>query len=228
MLVEPDLDAARLKLDRALAKALANRVAAGSLVAPDAEAIALRLALAHAWEPADEALLKAVWARIGARKAAPLVVAGAEAAVLAADRYGLSFQVVADTDGALVQVAAGARALIDLGGPRPWWGKLLARPELQVISALPDDRRGVPRALLVSMEKPGPTGEDRTFWITDSGLSDARIVEALSACGFVGKPLASASGLKLFMLAGYVQAEDGRLLEAPGSLSGVIGSAPLF
>jgi hypothetical protein len=30
------------------------------------------------------------------------------------------------------------------------------------------------------------------------------------------------------MLAGYVQAEDGRLHDAPGSLSGVIGAAPLF
>jgi len=30
------------------------------------------------------------------------------------------------------------------------------------------------------------------------------------------------------MLAGYVQAEDGRLSSAPGSLSGVIGAAPQF
>ena len=35
-------------------------------------------------------------------------------------------------------------------------------------------------------------------------------------------------GLKLFALAGYVQADDGRLGEAPGSLTGVIGAAPVF
>jgi hypothetical protein len=40
--------------------------------------------------------------------------------------------------------------------------------------------------------------------------------------------LIAAGGLKLFMLAGYVQAEDGRLASAPGSLSGVIGAAPQF
>ena len=40
--------------------------------------------------------------------------------------------------------------------------------------------------------------------------------------------LIAAGGLKLFMLAGYVQAEDGRLASAPGSLSGVIGAAPIF
>ena len=81
---------------------------------------------------------------------------------------------------------------------------------------------------MVATAPTGPTGEDRTFWVTDSSLSDARIVEALSGCGFVAHPLAAAGGLKLFMLAGYVQVEDGRLSGAPGSLSGIIGSAPLF
>jgi hypothetical protein len=39
-------------------------------------------------------------------------------------------------------------------------------------------------------------------------------------------PLAEAGGLKLFVLAGYYQAEDERLARAPGRLSGVIGAAP--
>jgi hypothetical protein len=34
--------------------------------------------------------------------------------------------------------------------------------------------------------------------------------------------------LKLFMLAGYVQAEAERLATAPGGFSGVIGAAPQF
>jgi hypothetical protein len=34
--------------------------------------------------------------------------------------------------------------------------------------------------------------------------------------------------LKLFVLTGYVQAEDIRLDGAPGGLTGVIGAAPVF
>uniref|UniRef100_A0A0N4ZDX9 Transposase n=1 Tax=Parastrongyloides trichosuri TaxID=131310 RepID=A0A0N4ZDX9_PARTI len=51
---------------------------------------------------------------------------------------------------------------------------------LKVIAALPDDAAGAPRALMVGTEAPGPTGDDRTFWVTDSAWPDARIVEALS------------------------------------------------
>ena len=149
------------------------------------------------------------------------------AGLLAADRFGLSARAVADADAALTQAASGAHALIDLAG-RPWWGKLLARPELRVVAALPDDRQGVPSALMVATSATGPTGDDRTFWVTDSKAPDARIVEALSACGFVARALASAGGLKLFMLAGYVQAEDPRLASAPGTLNGVIGAAPVY
>ena len=81
---------------------------------------------------------------------------------------------------------------------------------------------------MVGRETTGPTGDDRSFWVTDSGWSDGRIVEALSDAGLAAEPLAASGGLKLFMLAGYVQVEDGRLHGAPGSLSGVIGAAPLF
>jgi hypothetical protein len=38
--------------------------------------------------------------------------------------------------------------------------------------------------------------------------------------------LVETGGLKLFMLAGYHQADDPRLARAPGRLSGVIGAAP--
>ncbi|HWW12137.1 MAG TPA: hypothetical protein VN018_06455, partial [Brevundimonas sp.] len=57
---------------------------------------------------------------------------------------------------------------------------------------------------------------------------NGRIVEALGDAGLAATPLIEAGGLKLFVLAGYVQAEDGRLNGAPGTLSGVIGAAPLF
>lgn len=228
LLEEPRVDTDRLVLDQALIEALTARLAATSDPSPDASTLALRALLAEADDEHQAAMLRALWGRIEARTGPALVTAGPASALLAADRFGLSAQHLADPDAALAHVASGGRALIDLNAPRPWWGKLLARPELRVVAALPDDRRAIPTALMVQAAPTGPTGEDRTFWVTDSGLSDARIAEALSACGFVARPLAAAGGLKLFMLAGYVQAEDGRLLDAPGSLSGVIGSAPLY
>ncbi|MDI6625345.1 MAG: hypothetical protein QME55_11495, partial [Brevundimonas sp.] len=87
---------------------------------------------------------------------------------------------------------------------------------------------GLPRALLVQPADTGPTGDDRTFWVTDSPLADARIVRRLGDAGLAADPLITAGGLKLFALAGYVQADDGRLNDAPGSLHGVIGAAPVF
>lgn len=228
LLEEPRVDTDRLKLDQALIEALTARLAAGSEPAPDASTLALRALLAEADDVHQAAMLRALWGRIEAHAGPALVVAGPAAQLLAADRFGLSARAVGDPETALAQAAAGAHALIDVASPRPWWGRLLARPELRVIAALPDDRHGLPATLRVAAAPTGPTGEDRTFWVTDARLADARIVEALAACGFVARPLASAGGLKLFMLAGYVQAEDGRLSAAPGALKGVIGAAPLF
>ena len=224
MLVEPTLDAGLLALDDALRTALANRLAASARPDAETDALALRRLLAGA-DAGQAALVKAVWGRIAAATG-PLVVHGDAAALLAADRHGLAFQTVADADAALTATEGGARALIDLGA-RPWWGKLLARPALRVVAALPDDPDGLPRALMIAREPGGPTGDDRTFWVTDSAAPDARIVEALTGCGLAARPLAASAGLKLFMLAGYVQAEDGRLPAAPGALKGVIGAAPV-
>jgi hypothetical protein len=228
LLEEPRIDTDRLVLDQALIEALTARLAAGGEASPDASTLALRALLAEADDGHQASMLRALWGRIEAHTGAPLVVAGPAAQLLAADRFGLSARGVADPDAALAQAASGAHALIDVAADRPWWGKLLARPGLRVIAALPDDRHGLPAALRVAAAPTGPTGEDRTFWVTDSRLSDARLAEALAACGFVARPLASAGGLKLLMLAGYVQAEDGRLAAAPGALKGVIGAAPLF
>lgn len=226
-LVEPEVDAERLALDRAVAEAVRLRVAAGSHPSPDADVLALRETLRDI-PAAAAAAVRAVLGRIDAASGAPLVVWGAASQTLAADRYGLTARVAAEPEQALAAVREGSRALLDLTPAKAWWGRLLAEPALRVIAALPDDRHGLPRALLVQRTEPGPTGDDRTFWATDSKAPDSRIVETLAAAGLAASPLIAAGGLKLFMLAGYVQAEDGRLASAPGSLSGVIGAAPQF
>lgn len=227
MLIEPEADAERLALDHKVAEAVRARLAAGPRPSPDAEAIGVRQALAGL-SPDEEACIRAVLGRIDAAHGAPLVVWGGASQTLAADRYGLKARAAATPEQALDAVRQGARALMDLTPAKAWWGRLLADPELRVVGALPDDRNGLPRALMVQRTQPGPTGDDRTFWITDSPAPDARIVEIMSASGLAAMPLIAAGGLKLFMLAGYVQSEDGRLASAPGALSGVIGAAPLF
>lgn len=227
MLVEPEADAERLALDRAVADAVRARLAAGPRPSPDAEAIGVRQAL-EGLSPDEVASARAVLGRIDAAGGAPLVIWGGASQTLAADRYGLKARAAATPEQALEAVRQGSRALMDLTPAKAWWGRLLADPELRVVGALPDDRNGLPRALMVQKTPPGPTGDDRTFWTTDSAAPDARIVEAMSASGLAAMPLIAAGGLKLFMLAGYVQPEDARLASAPGALSGVIGAAPLF
>lgn len=230
MLIEPPADEERLSLEKAVATAVRARLAAGPRGSVDGDAIALRAVLAGA-SSAETAVIRAVLGRLEAAEGRPLIACGPLAQTLAADRWGLTARPVAEADQALVAVRDGAvrktRALIDLSA-RPWWGRLLALPMLKVIAALPDDARGSPRALLVSTEAPGPTGDDRTFWITDSAWSDARIIAALSEAGLAADFLSGGGGLKLFALTGYVQAEDIRLAGAPGGLTGVIGAAPVF
>lgn len=226
-LVEPQADAERLALDRAVAEAVRLRIAAGPRPSPDADAIALRDILTGTSSSASAAI-RAVLGRIDAVTGAPLVVWGPASQTLAADRFGLTARTAAEPEQALAAVRDGARALMDLTPGKAWWGRLLAEPALRVVAALPDDRHGLPRALMVQQVQPGPTGDDRTFWATDSKAPDARIIETLGAAGLAASPLIAAGGLKLFMLAGYVQAEDGRLASAPRSLSGVIGAAPRF
>ncbi|WP_339931105.1 hypothetical protein [uncultured Brevundimonas sp.] len=235
MLVEPPVDATLDALDRALLAALRARIKAGARGSVDAEILALRAQLDKA-EAAEIPLLRALLGRVDAATGALVTVWGPAARTLAVDRYGLTVQVAADADAALAAVQEGGRkrgheggrALIDLGGSKPWWGQLLARPGLRVTGALPDDRHRHPLALMIETRPSGPTGEDRTFWVSDSPLPDSRIVAALEAAGLVASPLITSGGLKLFMLAGYVQADDPRLTGAPGSLTGIIGAAPVF
>lgn len=226
MLEEAQADERRAALDLALLRAIRERLEAGFGERPDGDAIALRGLLAEA-TPAQAAAFLALRGRLEA-EAAQVVVRGAAAAILAADRYGLKVRAVEDADAAFAALASGGLAVLDVAAARPWWGRLLARPELSVVAALPDDRRAQPQVLVISARKSGPTGEDRSFWVTDAAWPDSRIVETLSQAGLAAEPLAARGGLKLFTLAGYVQADDGRLIDAPGALSGVIGAAPVF
>ncbi len=227
MLVEPPEDPARLAQDRALARAVRARIASGPRPTPDADAIGLRGVL-KGLSPSETAAVRSVLGRIDAAHGAPLIVWGPASQVLAADRFGLVARIAAKPEAALEAVRKGGRALMDLTPTSAWWGRLLAEPDLRVVAALPDHGAGHPRALLVQRTQPGPTGKDRTFWITDSPLHPDRIAAALGDSGLAASPLIEAGGLKLFALAGYVQANDGRLGDAPGSLSGVIGAAPVF
>jgi hypothetical protein len=227
MLKAPPADLVRLDLDKGLVKAVRDRLAAGPRRRVDADAIASRETLAGL-TPAEAAAVRSVLGRLDAAHGAPVVVWGPASQVLAADRFGLVARLAARPDAALKAVGDGARALMDLTPQSAWWGRLLAEPALRIVAALPDHGVGVPRAVMVQRAPPGPTGADRTFWATDSTLADARIIEALSAAGLAASPLIAAGGLKLFLLAGYVQAEDARLADAPGGLSGVIGAAPVF
>jgi hypothetical protein len=220
MLQAPTLDEARLAAERALAEAVAA-VANLPSTTGDAEVIALRQALDGLSRPQRRLTLT-----VRGRLSPPPMTCGPAAALLAADRHGLGARAAATAEEALKAARGGAPVLIDVAGSA-WWGRLLAEPMLRVVAALPDDG-SPPHALRLALRAPGPTGGDRTFWVTDSRLADGRILAALSEAGLAAERLAEAGGLKLFSLAGYVQADDPRLADAPGALRGVIGAAPIY
>lgn len=220
MLTEPTLDPARVEAERALAAAAA-RVATLPAGEPDAEVIALREALSGLTSGQKRVLMSAR-GRLGR---APTVFGNA-AALLSADRHGLGSAAVATVEEAFKAARGGASVLVDVAGSG-WWARLLAEPTLHVVAALPDDG-SPPRALRIEMRRPGPTGGDRTFWVTDARETTARIVARMADAGLIADLIAEARGLKLFSLTGYVQADDPRLADAPGALSGVIGSAPIY
>ena len=226
MLTAPDHDPQRVALEQAIADAVAARLAAGPRSRPDADALALR-DLLRGLDAPQRAALRAVLGRMEAGYGKAIVASGGISQLLAADRWGPFARPVPDADHALAAARTGARALIDIGN-RPWWAKLLADPALKVIGALPEDAHARPRAFLVSTEASGPTGDDRTFWVTDSPLPDFEIAGFMSGRGLAATLMAEAGGLMLFTLGGYVQADDGRLEGAPGQLNGIIGAAPVF
>ncbi|MBL0948791.1 hypothetical protein [Brevundimonas sp.] len=196
--------------------------------ATDGEAIADLRRTLTALPQAQKATVRAVLGRVEGAASGPLHVHGGLSALLAADRYGLGFERLARAEDGLKQAAGGARVLMDLAGVTAWWGRLLATPDVRVIGALPDDAARLPQALMIGRTRPEPTGDDRTFWVTDSPMPEPRLVEVLGLNGLAAAPLIATGGLKLMMIAGYVQADDGRLDGLPGTLTGVIGAAPTF
>lgn len=149
---------------------------------------------------------------------------------LARHRFGAAppLRQAAKPEDAIAQARApGGVAVCALTPDSAWWGRLLAEPHLRVFAALPCLAAWGPMAALaVAAVDVEPTGDDRTFWVTDAPGPAAAIEEALGRDGVAGELAAEAGGLKLFVLAGFYQREDERLARAPGRLSGIIGAAP--
>lgn len=149
---------------------------------------------------------------------------------LARHRFGAAppLRQVARAEDAIAEARTpGGVAVCALAPDSAWWGRLLAEPQLKVFAALPCLAAWGPMtALAVAAVDVEPTGDDRTFWVTDAPAPAAAVVEALGRDGVAGELVAEAGGLKLLMLAGYFQPQDERLARAPGRLSGVIGAAP--
>ena len=154
----------------------------------------------------------------------------ARAAELARHRFGAAPPMRLATKVEDVLAAAktpGGVGVLSLAGDTPWWGRLLAQPSLRVFAALPCLAAwGPATALAVAEVQVEPTGDDRTFRVTDAPGSAVDIEAALGRDGVAGDLIAEAGGLKLFSLMGFYMAGDDRLARAPGRLSGVIGAAP--
>jgi chorismate mutase len=253
----PSLEAVRARIDAidgelfallderaALAHAVADakRVegAQGFGLRPERETAIIRALLARPRKGATPALVLRLWRELMGHSLSlqgpfHLAVWGgkdpARAAELARLRFGAapSLRMAVKPEdalaGARVQGGVGV-AMLEPGSA--WWGRLLAEPRLKVFAALPCLAAWGPAGALAFAEVPiGPTGADETYWITDAPGTAASVEAALGADGLAARLLQEAGGLKLFALAGYVQAEDERLARAPGRLSGVIGAAPL-
>jgi len=206
---------------------------------PGREAQVLRRLLAVRREGASDGLVVRIWREMIGEN---LTIQGpfhlsvwggrdpARAAELARLRFGSSppLTAVGRPEEALAAARTqGGVAICALTPDNAWWGRLLAEPKLKLFAALPClDAWGPLSAVAVAEVTVEPTGDDRTYWVTDAAQAAPAIEEALSRDGVAASLLVEAGGLKLFMLAGYYQADDPRLARAPGTLSGVIGAAP--
>jgi chorismate mutase len=145
-------------------------------------------------------------------------------------RFGAAppLSTVAKPEDAIAQARTpGGVAVCALTADSAWWGRLLAEPLVKVFAALPClSAWGPTSALAMAAVDVEPTGDDRTFWVTDATEAVAAIEAALSRDGVAADLAAEAGGLRLFTLAGFYQRDDERLARAPGRLSGVIGAAP--
>ena len=214
-----------------------------SLLRPDREAMLIRKLLAMPRQAASDQVVVRIWRelisenlRIQGQSSGGLhmnLVArehSQELLVWARERFGFapSFGYVDDA-AAAIAAARDVRQISVLSlDPRSgaWWARLLAEKSVRIIAALPEMSQARPHAVAVAAIAPEPTGDDLTFWVSDSGERENRIIDDLGQRGFAAEWLCSAQGLKLFSIAGFVQETDVRLASALGSLSGVIGSAP--
>lgn len=253
----PSLDAVRARIDgidgELLAllderAALAREVAAAKRAAgqtgfglrPERETAILRRLLARPRTAANEALVLRLWRELMAESLAgqgPFQLTvwpgkePARAAELARARFGAAppLRYAQRWQEAIAAAReTGGVAVLMLDRETPWWGRLLAEPRLRVFAALPElSRWGPLGALAVAEVEVGPTGADETYWAAEAVGSAAHTIDALGRIGFAARLLAEGGGLRLFGLAGFVQAHDPRLADAPGRLKGVIGAAPL-
>lgn len=149
---------------------------------------------------------------------------------LARHRFGAApplRQVAKPEDAVAAARTPGGVAVCALTPDSAWWGRLLAEPHARVFAVLPCLAAWGPMsALAVAAVDVEPTGDDRTFWVTDAPGGASDVEAALSRDGVAADIVAEAGGLKLFVLAGFYQTDDARLARAPGRLSGVIGAAP--
>lgn len=239
---DPDLPGFDAEAARAWLDGLETQAAAAFRPRPaerldlHAGALELRRLLASAPPDLPTAALTRLWREFeGVRRRTFLRIAvwgGSQpdlTAALARRRFGASPRLAFVREPAQAVAAAeaeGVVAVVALEGA--WWGRLLARPQVRVFSALHgevDLRK--PLALALTAEPIDATGGDVSFWVTDAAAPNAVIEAKLGEAGFVADLVAEAGGLKLFALAGYVQPHDARLAQAPGRLLGVIGAAPI-
>jgi chorismate mutase len=240
-----DAELLRLVNERA---GLAGAVAAAKAAAgdggrfglrPDREARLLRKLLANRGDAASAALIVRIWRELmGASLAAQgpfhLNVWGGKDPVRTVELARLRFggapplRTLAKPEEAMAAAKTrGGVAVAALTPDSAWWARLLAEPRLKVFAILPCLAAWGPMgALAVAEVEIEPTGDDRTFWVTDAPQPGPAIEEALSRDGVAATLLVSTGGLKLFVLSGFYQPDDPRLARAPGSLSGVIGAAP--
>lgn len=247
----------RLIDDRAaLAREIAEAKAAepdttstpSTLLRPDREAMLLRRLLDKPRKAVSDAAVIAIWRELiseslrlqGEDRGTGLHLnfwAGdrlAEIVPFGRGRFG-----AAPTQGFLaepVQVIAAARQPQNIGilslDPKAgaWWARLLAEPVVRVIGALPETDQNRPKALSLAALSPEPTGDDISFWVTDSRLTEVALIEELGRRGLAADWLYNAGGMKLFALSGFVQEHDERLAATGpkdlGSLSGIIGTSP--
>jgi len=221
--------------------------AGGSLLRPDREAMLLRKLTGKPRDAVSDAAVIAIWRELISES---LRIQGEDHGGLRLDfwtedkaadllkwsreRFGAAPDEVGRADPA--QVIAAARDPRHVGilslDPRAgaWWGRLLAEPQVRVICALPERTPDRPKGFAIAALRPEPTGDDVSYWVSDSRLSETALIERLGQRGLAADGLCSGGGLKLFGLSGFVQENDARLDPASdpllGSLSGIIGASP--